>query len=75
MGTWTSVDRGWYWPCSEKKKVSIDHLKSSILKGRGTYSVVQLDEHHETTGNELRHPDRNRIERKRQLHGIGRGTI
>ena len=38
------------------------------MKGRGTYSAVQLDEHHETTGNELRHRDRNRIEQKQRLH-------
>ena len=75
MGSWTSVGGGWYWPCSEKKKVSIEHLKASKYERSRTYPAVQLDEHHETTGNESRHRDQNRIEQKRQLHGIGQGTI
>ena len=64
--------RGWYWPCSGKEG---EYLKLVYMKGREAYSAVQLDEHHETTGNELRHRDQNRIERRRRLHGIGRGTI
>lgn len=72
MGTWTSVERGWYWPCSEKKKWVFESYYIWYCR---TYSVVQLDEHHETAGNELRHRDQNRIEQKRRLHGIGRGII